>query len=122
MKKWVSIVLIFSLLVACGSKMLVVSYYLANKEYIKTTLCENKNKPMLHCDGKCYMKKKLDATENPKASFPFLLKHLELAMHERVLSFLTEVVHLDELMTIHTSRYYMAYYSSPVDSILNPPQ
>lgn len=30
-----------------------------NYNYIKTTLCENKEKPVLKCDGKCYLAKQL---------------------------------------------------------------
>jgi phosphoribosylformylglycinamidine (FGAM) synthase-like amidotransferase family enzyme len=41
-----------------------------NKEYIATHLCENKNKPMLHCNGKCHLQKQLAAAEKKEKS-PF---------------------------------------------------
>ena len=34
--------------------------YTIHYKYISTVLCENKDKPMLHCDGKCYLKKQLN--------------------------------------------------------------
>ena len=33
--------------------------YLLNYRYIKTELCVNRDKPILGCDGKCYLKKEL---------------------------------------------------------------
>ena len=34
--------------------------YYANYEYIATILCENKDKPYLECNGKCYLQKQLN--------------------------------------------------------------
>lgn len=34
-------------------------YYAANKTYIAEELCENKDKPQLQCDGKCYLRAQL---------------------------------------------------------------
>jgi hypothetical protein len=33
--------------------------YLVNYEYISTVLCENKDKPQMHCNGKCHLMKEL---------------------------------------------------------------
>lgn len=33
--------------------------YLVNYHYITTELCENKNAPEMHCNGKCHLKKEL---------------------------------------------------------------
>lgn len=38
--------------------MPIIEYY-ANYDYIATELCENKDKPYLECNGKCYLKKQL---------------------------------------------------------------
>ena len=40
-----------------------VAYYQINKEYITKVLCENRDKPQLHCDGHCFLAKKLKAQE-----------------------------------------------------------
>ncbi len=45
------------------NRMGIVMYYQANKAYIAKVLCVNKNRPSLHCDGKCYLAKKLKAAE-----------------------------------------------------------
>ncbi len=38
-----------------------------NRKYIAVHFCENRNKPWLHCNGKCYFMKKIrQAEENEK--------------------------------------------------------
>jgi len=38
--------------------MPIIEYY-ANYDYIAKELCENKDKPYLECNGKCYLEKQL---------------------------------------------------------------
>lgn len=38
--------------------------YAVNKEYIAATLCENKAKPQMHCNGQCHLKKELAKTSD----------------------------------------------------------
>ncbi len=46
--------------------------YNLNKEYIASVLCENRNKPELACNGKCYLNKQLEKSqeENHNHSVP----------------------------------------------------
>ena len=47
--------------------ILPVLEYVVNYEYISKVLCVNKDKPMLHCNGKCQLMKELaKASENEK--------------------------------------------------------
>jgi len=41
----------------------VLSYY-ANYDYIANVLCENRDKPYLACNGKCYLEKQLAKTNH----------------------------------------------------------
>ncbi|WP_310589633.1 hypothetical protein [Dyadobacter sp. CY351] len=43
-----------------------IAYYHINKDYIARVLCENRDRPQLHCDGQCYLAKKLKAQEEKK--------------------------------------------------------
>ncbi len=36
----------------------------ANQNYIAKELCENKDKPEMHCNGKCYLMKKLKQAQD----------------------------------------------------------
>lgn len=44
-------------------------YYHWNKTEITQKYCENKAKPKLACNGKCHLKKKLSAVEDPSLKF-----------------------------------------------------
>jgi hypothetical protein len=40
-----------------------VAYYRINRDFIAENLCVNRDKPMLNCNGQCYLAKKLKAAE-----------------------------------------------------------
>jgi len=55
------------LLVALTCKILMAPIIFANyelrKEFIIKNFCVNKNRPILHCDGKCYLAKQIKTAE-----------------------------------------------------------
>ncbi|MDR6781748.1 hypothetical protein ABIE26_001764 [Pedobacter africanus] len=57
--KPLSILLLFSLLSANCSNLFVYLGFEANRNYISKELCINRDKPEMHCNGKCYLMKKL---------------------------------------------------------------
>lgn len=74
----------------CLIKLGLISYYSLNIEYIINELCENKDKPELKCNGKCYLKKKMgeaDKAEKQSAEifkqieFPVFIPHLSLSLN-----------------------------------------
>ena len=44
--------------------------YLVNYDYIATELCINKDKPEMHCNGKCHLAKEIAKTINTESSNP----------------------------------------------------
>lgn len=59
----VAICLLFSLIGSSFSRFFVYASFEVNQKYIASTLCENRDKPQLHCNGKCYLAKKLKQAE-----------------------------------------------------------
>lgn len=60
-------VLIVTILSANFSRLFVYAGFELNQKYIAAELCENINKPWLHCNGHCYFMKKIEqAKENEK--------------------------------------------------------
>jgi hypothetical protein len=45
--------------------MPLIEYY-ANYDYIATVLCENKDKPYLECNGKCYLQDRIEQNSDSK--------------------------------------------------------
>lgn len=68
MQKLVSILLLFALMLQCCSELGVLAGYEIHKNYIARVLCVNRDKPAMHCDGKCYLKKKLQQDQQRKSS------------------------------------------------------
>lgn len=55
--------LIFMMLTANFSRFFIYAGFELNKNYIASELCENRDKPLMHCNGKCYLMKKLKQAE-----------------------------------------------------------
>jgi hypothetical protein len=68
MKKVLAILLTLSLLVQCTAQYAVIALYKVRKEYVATVLCENRSKPSMHCNGKCYLAKQLKKVTNGSAT------------------------------------------------------
>lgn len=64
MRPLVSYILLLAILLPTFSPWGTIAYYHANKDYIARVLCENRDKPQLHCDGQCYLAKKLKAQQD----------------------------------------------------------
>lgn len=96
-----------------------VNYWM-NRDYIASTLCENKDKPELKCEGKCHLKKEIqenseDGNEEQEVANSLMLEFLnhsdnfELKLNES-----------SAIMKFH-------FYTEPVvagftSSIFRPPQ
>ena len=46
----------------------VLAGYELNKSYIARVLCVNRDKPAMHCDGKCYLRMKMQQDQQRKDS------------------------------------------------------
>ena len=61
------IILLVALISANFSRYFVYAGFELNRNYIAAKLCENRDKPWLHCNGRCYFMKKIkQAQESEK--------------------------------------------------------
>lgn len=44
-------------------KLGIVAWYASNVDYVAKRLCENRSRPAMHCNGKCYLYKQLAKAE-----------------------------------------------------------
>ncbi|HET6992079.1 MAG TPA: hypothetical protein VFJ43_12175 [Bacteroidia bacterium] len=58
-KQIIFLFLAFAVFIQQGSKTFILIDYCINKKYIATVLCENRNRPQCHCNGKCHLRKEL---------------------------------------------------------------
>ena len=96
--------------------------YYWNRSFIAKTLCENKNKPETHCEGKCYLNKQL-SKQSKQDSSPV---SADLKTKVEGSAFLVEeIFHPSSTATIIVTQQfdnYNASYSSGVErAIFHPP-
>jgi hypothetical protein len=68
LKQLTAWLLIFSVLTANYSRLFVYAGFKLNESYIAAKLCENRTKPLMHCNGKCYLMKKLKQAEEKRSA------------------------------------------------------
>lgn len=66
MRQVISISLVFLFAWQLMLKAGVLIWYGANRTYIATELCENKDKPELKCNGQCVLAKRMKAAEEER--------------------------------------------------------
>ena len=64
----VAITILVALLSSNFYRFFVFANFQLNKKYIATTLCENRDKPWLHCNGHCYFMKKIKEAQDKEKS------------------------------------------------------
>jgi hypothetical protein len=66
-KRFIAICLLFALIGSVFSRFFVYAGFELNSKYIAKNLCVNKSRPMMHCNGRCYLMNKLrQANEKEK--------------------------------------------------------
>ena len=97
-----------------------VGYVINKAEYMR--ICENKYRPMLHCNGKCQLMKKLEAQRKKEEQ---QAPELKLAAKAEVISSRSSFITLAPAMTTVVAReYYSENTGSPIDrpsSFFHPP-
>jgi hypothetical protein len=116
---------VFILIIAIFLKPIFpVIEYVVNYEYISKVLCENKAKPMMHCNGKCHLMKEMaKAAENDKPASSDKKGYtpvFELLFFQEIKTFsIVSVSFLDKENNSNT--YSNLYSNSHLESLLRPP-
>ena len=102
------------------SSFVIQAEYLLNKSYIAAVLCENKDKPMMHCNGKCYLSKQLKKQEKQEQNAPNgIMKKMDAQPF-----FLPAPLEFEMLQPSTKQQYYLTadfYSSATTGSIFRPP-
>lgn len=62
-RKLIAVLLLVGIMANSFNYLIVSTSYRLNQSYIASVLCTNKNKPQLHCEGKCFLDIKLKELE-----------------------------------------------------------
>lgn len=100
----------------------IIEYY-ANYDYIATVLCENKDKPYLECNGKCYLEKQLKNNDHNNHDHKSTVPQINLSDYP--ISPLDQFSYkIKEFKHLHSTIMYEIENTSQdfIKSILKPPQ
>ena len=104
------------------SSSLIILNYEVNTSYIIENFCQNIDKPELECNGKCHLKKQIEADSEQKSDTPASPTETLLL----VLA-INDIPSLDLTFSgsdqnSGNSLYLEGEYSNPLQSIFHPPQ
>ncbi|MCE9538498.1 MAG: hypothetical protein K8R85_04665 [Bacteroidetes bacterium] len=120
MTRFISILLLTGILLQTFSKVVIFVNYEINKEYITKKYCENKNKPKMHCNGKCHMVKQLNE-EDKKENSPLnnLKEKFEVQLFSQDRKTTLFEIYLTGENTF--SAFQLSKTSNPSFSVFHPP-
>jgi hypothetical protein len=106
----------------CSARLGIIAYFYSNQTYIAEVLCINKEKPAMHCEGKCFLSQKLKVHDEKEKQAPHALKVVEEAVY-----FLEDnLLNCRSALTDYTIQlvYYFVLtpYPSPLHIIETPPK
>ncbi len=122
LRKSIPILLAFVFIAQFVSKIVVIGYYHANKEYIAKNLCVNRANPESCCKGSCFLNDKLQKTEdtnNQKSPFMIKLVNESLFINNAILADCLDAIHytIKENFIAYSHNYSYASYAA----IFHPP-
>ncbi|QKJ30018.1 hypothetical protein HQ865_09695 [Mucilaginibacter mali] len=120
LKRGVAIILIACTLAANFTKLFVFAGFEMNQKYIASTLCENRDKPWMHCNGRCYLMKKIKLAEDKEKSNE---RETQKNLLQQVYFTTTkQITFTSHLLQVFPERYKSMTPQSVSISILQPPQ
>lgn len=119
LKRGFAILILAALAAQSFSQLGIVAYYRLNRAYIAKYLCINRDKPMMHCNGKCYLARQLRENEQREHQGNVEVKADIALFCSTSQDFLFPSLPAKPIVL---SRYCPGDYSRPFFSIFHPPQ
>jgi hypothetical protein len=110
-------------LLAMVRPLVPIMEYYANYDYIATVLCENKDKPYLECNGKCYLQKQLKEVNHDNHEHKSTIPPINF--DDYPVSPLDQYSYqLKDFKEVSFEKYYSVSYTSQdfFKSVFKPPQ
>ena len=106
------------------SRFFVFAGFELNKNYIAAKLCENRDKPWLHCNGKCYFVKKLkqDQENDRKEAARDNFSRLEISFFQEPFKLIFDQPTVTEDKNNPFAQYSYQYVNKYIEDIFRPPK
>ncbi len=119
LKRLSSIFLILLIVCSTFTRLFYFAGYELNKDYIAQNLCVNKNKPELHCNGKCFLSRKIAEAEQKQQSQE---KKTQKDLFQQImLTASLNIIFFNNVPLEHHFDYHNHYQANNYSSIFHPP-
>ena len=119
-QRGITILLIVCTISANFARLFVFAGFELNQKYIASTLCENRDKPWMHCNGKCYLMKKIKLAEEKEKNEE---RQTQKNMIQQVFcSSVKKIVFTSSLLQVFPERYKAMVPQSVTLNLLRPPR
>ncbi|QAA81670.1 hypothetical protein EI546_07995 [Aequorivita sp. H23M31] len=121
-----NVILLLATFIMLAKPFWPIMDYMINYDYIVNVLCENKDNPEMHCNGKCHLSKELAHEAGEDSKNPFNSKTTKTEIPQIIISetiseflFSTEI----EIVSTQAIGYKPVFRNSLFSSkILHPPR
>lgn len=119
-RRAVVLFLMLAVLSANFAQLFVFAGFSANQKYIASTLCENRARPWLHCNGKCYLMKKIKQAEQKEHSDE---RQTQKSLFQEVFFAAQSTIQFHStLLRVIATPYHFSVQSVQPGVIFQPPQ
>lgn len=109
-----------AILSAGFTQLYVFAGFSLNQKYIASTLCENRDKPWMHCNGKCYLAKKIKQAEEKERSEE---RQTQKSLFQEVFFAASATIQFhNQLLQIIATPYHSTVQSVQPGGIFQPPR
>ncbi|REA60144.1 hypothetical protein DSL64_15840 [Dyadobacter luteus] len=124
MRSFIAYLLLFAVMLPTLSPWGTIAYFNVNRAYIAKTLCENRSRPELKCNGKCYLAKILKKQEAKKDKETTQRVENMPVAQLFYLSTIAFVFDNEQPVIAEPLSFFflLSVYNSPCNGILRPPQ
>lgn len=119
-KSFLALLLMVLIISANFTRLFIYAGYEVNQKYIAEKLCENRDKPWLNCNGRCYLMKKIKQAEDKERSTE---RQIQKSLIQD--AFVTEafkLIYRCELLQQINSVQHSLQLQQVINSLFHPPQ
>ncbi len=118
--KLTAVILLIGILANSFNYLVVSTAYHFNKSYIASVFCTNKNKPQLHCEGKCFLDIKLKELDQKNKKAAEHLKRAIETISPQVFPNVYVAIEVELQQTLPS--YIIQHPTGKISNIFHPPQ
>lgn len=118
----IAILLLVAVISSSFSRCYVYAGFELNKAYIVKELCENRARPIMRCQGKCYLKKKIKVAEDKEQEAKEKLSRLEVSFYQEPFKLALSVPIVSETKKLPVQAYGYLYANCYLKAVFKPPR